>query len=84
MVLGSFQQQLLGICCTSPTFPATTMLLLRACSHKGIKNSPNLYTYIKSRHQMGPEEESICVGLNAILSVFNLVQKPSSFAFTQF
>lgn len=33
---------------------------------------------------MGPEEENICVDLNAILSVFNLVQKSSSSAFTKF
>lgn len=83
MVLGCFQQQLFGICCTFPTFPAITMLPLRACSHKGIQTRPNVYTNIKSRHQMGPEEENIYVDLSAILPVFHLVQKPSSAAFTR-
>lgn len=44
VVLGSFQQQLLGVCWTSQTFPATTMLF-RACSHKGVKSRP-MYTQI--------------------------------------
>lgn len=83
MVLGSFQQQLFGICCTFPTFPAITTLLLRACSHKGIHTRPNVYTNIKSRHQIGPEEANMHVDLSAILSVFHLVQKPSSSAFTR-
>lgn len=84
MVLGSFQQQLLGNRCTSPTFSATTMLFLRACSHKRIKSRPSVHTNIQNSHQIGPEEGNISVDLNAIISALNLVQKPRSSALQNF
>lgn len=80
MVVGTFRQQLLGNCCTSPTFSATTTLFLRTCSHKRIKNRPNIHTNIKNSHQIGPEDENISVDLDAIISALNLVQKPRSSA----
>lgn len=75
MVLGSLPHQLLGICCTSSTFPAATMLLLRARSHRGIKSRPNVCKNINEHTSNEPRRREYKRGPECNTFIISLVAK---------